>query len=78
MALIGATLTSLWLYNVINLRKTVLGSIKYVYDGPSQCSKNNICEKSTPDFIFLYIAAVSIFLNYLCDGQMPFYATTNA
>jgi len=53
----GATVTSLWLYNIVDLRKTVIGAIDYVYNGPSECWNENICEKSIPSFLFLYIAA---------------------
>lgn len=60
LALIGAAITGLWLYNVFNLKKTVDGQINFVYDGPSQCSKGFICKKNYPDFLLLYIAAVSI------------------
>ena len=61
----GATVTSLWLYNIVDLRKTVIGAIDYVYNGPSECWNENICEKSIPNFLFLYIAAVRIFFHCL-------------
>ena len=72
MSLIGATITSLWLYNILNLRKTVIGAIDYVYNGPSQCLNDNICEKSIPNFLLLYIASVSAFLHCLVASQFSF------
>ena len=71
MSVTGATVTSLWLYNIVDLRKTVIGAIDYVYNGPSECWNENICEKSIPNFLFLYIAAVCTFLHchvFLCKN----------
>ncbi|XP_065051990.1 uncharacterized protein LOC135681437 [Rhopilema esculentum] len=74
MALIGATLTGIWLYNVINLRKLVFGQVNFVYNGPSQCLRGNYCIKSLPDFLTLYIAAGIGFFASLCWGINIFVA----
>ena len=61
MAIIGATIGGLWIYNVFNLRKLVRGQLDWVYSTPlvEECIQQKSCIKNYPDFTLLYIAAVS-------------------